>query len=85
MPCKGGDCNYLLTLIVPAHYTRYVPYLASWFLFKDHLRKIIDNQPGRVTISSSQNQLEGNIYCYCCTITDEKDAETVYSQSICAV
>jgi hypothetical protein len=71
---KGGDIDFLL---VVSGTTRYAPYLTGWQQFKDHLRKIVKEQPGWADVYSSQGQRGGEMQGWC-RLRDRKDADAVY-------
>jgi hypothetical protein len=72
---KEGDEDFLL---VVSGTIRCAPYLAGWQEFKDHLRKVIKEQPGWVDVYSSQGQRKGEMQGWC-RLKDREDADAVYS------
>jgi hypothetical protein len=73
---KDGDGDYLL---VVSGTTRYAPYLSGWQEFKDHLRKVVKEQPGWADVYSSQSQRRGEMQGWC-RLRDREDADAVYSK-----
>ncbi|CAN9260450.1 unnamed protein product [Alternaria alternata] len=71
---KEGDEDFLL---VVSGTTRYAPYLTGWQEFKDHLRKVVKEQPGWADVYSSQGQRRGEIQGWC-RLKDREDADAVY-------
>lgn len=71
---KEGDGDFLL---VVSGTTRYAPYLAGWQEFKDHLRKVVKEQPGWANVYSSQGQRKGEMEGWC-RLKDREDADAVY-------
>jgi hypothetical protein len=69
---KPGD--YLLCVSGP---TYYAPYLAGWRDFKDHIRKIVKEQPGWTDTYSMQGR-RGEVQGWC-KLKDREDADAVYS------
>ena len=60
---KEGDEDFLL---VVSGTTRYAPYLTGWQEFKDHLRKVVKEQPGWADVYSSQLvSTQGQGRCRC--------------------
>jgi hypothetical protein len=72
---KEGDEDFLL---VVSGTTRYAPYLTRWQEFKDHLRKVVKEQPGWADVYSSQGQQRGEMQGWC-RLKDREDADAVYS------
>lgn len=72
---KYGDEDFLL---VVSGTTRYAPYLTGWQEFKDHLRKVVKEQPGWADVYSSQGQRRGEMQGWC-RLKDREDADAVYS------
>lgn len=70
-----GDEDFLL---VVSGTTRYAPYLTGWQEFKDHLRKVVKEQPGWADVYSSQGQRRGEMQGWC-RLRDREDADAVYS------
>ncbi|KAG9189701.1 hypothetical protein G6011_06569 [Alternaria panax] len=71
---KEGDEDFLL---VVSGTTRYAPYLTGWQEFKDHLRKVVKEQPGWADVYSSQGQRRGEMQGWC-RLKDREDANAVY-------
>ena len=72
---KESDGDFLL---VVSGTIRYAPYLASWQEFKDHLRKVVKEQPGWAEVCSSQGYRRGEMQGWC-RIRDREDADAVFS------
>lgn len=72
---KEGDGDYLL---VVSGVTRYAPYLVGWQEFKDHLRKVVKEQPGWADVYSSQGHRRGEMQGWC-RLKDREDADAVFS------
>jgi hypothetical protein len=72
---KEGAKDFLL---VVSGTTRYAPYLTRWQEFKDHLRKVVKDQPGWADVYSSQGQRRGEMQGWC-RLKDREDADAVYS------
>src|SRR5690349_17016209 len=72
---KDGDGDFLLVVSGP---TRYAPYLAGWKEFKDHLRRLVREQPGWVDVFSNQSQRRGEKQGWC-RLRDRTDADSAYS------
>jgi hypothetical protein len=75
---KEGDEDFLL---VVSGTTRYAPYLTGWQEFKDHLRKVVKEQPGWADVYSSQGQRRGEMQGWC-RLKYREDADAVYSTSM---
>lgn len=75
---KEGDGDYLL---VVSGVMRYAPYLAGWQEFKDHLRKVVKEQPGWADVYSSQGRRRGEMQGWC-RLKDREDADAVFSMYI---
>ncbi|EUC34993.1 hypothetical protein COCCADRAFT_3734 [Bipolaris zeicola 26-R-13] len=71
---KEGDGDYLL---VVSGVMRYAPYLAGWQEFKDHLRKVVKEQPGWADVYSSQGHRRGEMQGWC-RLKDREDADAVF-------
>jgi len=71
---KYGDEDFLL---VVSGTTRYAPYLTGWQEFKDHLRKVVKEQPGWADVYPSQGQRRGEMQGWC-RLKDREDADAVY-------
>ncbi|CAE7206418.1 hypothetical protein CFE70_008853 [Pyrenophora teres f. teres 0-1] len=71
---KEGEGDFLL---VVSGTTLYAPYLTGWQEFKDHLRKVVKEQPGWVEVYSSQGQRRGEMQGWC-RLKDREDADAVY-------
>jgi hypothetical protein len=74
---KDGDGDFLL---VVSGSTRSAPYLAGWQEFKDHIRKVVKEQPGWVDVYSSQSQHRGEVQGWA-RLRDREDADAAYSTS----
>lgn len=73
---KEGDGDFLL---VVAGLTRFAPYLSGWQEFKDHIRKVVREQPGWVEVYASQSQRRGEMQGWC-RLKDKEDADAAYSE-----
>ncbi|KAH6620482.1 hypothetical protein C7974DRAFT_415687 [Boeremia exigua] len=71
---KESDGDFLL---VVAGLTRYAPYLTGWQEFKDHIRKVVKEQPGWVDVYASQSQRRGEMQGWC-RLKDKQDADAAY-------
>ncbi|KAF3045442.1 hypothetical protein E8E12_004588 [Didymella heteroderae] len=71
---KEGDGDFLL---VVAGLTRFAPYLSGWQEFKDHIRKVVREQPGWVEVYASQSQRRGEMQGWC-RLKDKEDADAAY-------
>jgi len=71
---KDVDGDFLL---VVCGSTRYAPYLAGWQEFKDHLRKVVKEQPGWADVYSSPNQRRNDMQGWC-RLKDAEDADAAY-------
>ncbi|KAF1833787.1 hypothetical protein BDW02DRAFT_622766 [Decorospora gaudefroyi] len=71
---KESDEDFLL---VVSETTRYAPFLTGWQDFKDHLRKVVKEQPGWVDVYSSQSSRRGEMQGWC-RLKDREDADAVY-------
>lgn len=72
---KEEDGDFLL---VVAGLTRFAPYLTGWQEFKDHIRRVVREQPGWVDVYASQSQRRGEMQGWC-RLKDREDAEAAYS------
>lgn len=72
---KEGDGDFLL---VVSGSKRHAPYLSGWQEFKDHLRKVVKDQPGWVEVFPSQNKRRDEMQGWC-RLKDREDADAVYS------
>ncbi|PVH97920.1 hypothetical protein DM02DRAFT_63953 [Periconia macrospinosa] len=70
---KSGD--YLL---VASGQTAYAPYLVGWQEFKDHIRKVVKEQPGWTHVTHAQGQRKGEMQGWC-RLRDREDADAVYN------
>ncbi|KAF1942162.1 hypothetical protein EJ02DRAFT_376236 [Clathrospora elynae] len=64
-------------LLVVSGTTRYAPYLTGWQEFKDHLRKVVKEQPGWADVYSSQGERRGEMQGWC-RLRDREDADAAY-------
>ncbi|KAH7078208.1 hypothetical protein FB567DRAFT_502191 [Paraphoma chrysanthemicola] len=71
---KDGDGDFLLVI---SGSTRYAPYLSGWQEFKDHIRKVVKEQPGWVDVYSSQSQRRGEMQGWA-RLRDMEDADAAY-------
>jgi hypothetical protein len=67
-------------LLVISGLTRFAPYLTGWQHFKDHIRKVVKEQPGWVDVYSSQSQRRGEMQGWA-RMKDVEDADAAYSTS----
>jgi hypothetical protein len=74
---KDADGDFLLVI---SGLTRYAPYLTGWQHFKDHIRKVVKEQPGWVDVYSSQSQRRGEMQGWA-RLKDVEDADAAYSTS----
>jgi hypothetical protein len=72
---KDADGDFLLVI---SGLTRFAPYLAGWQQFKDHIRKVVKEQPGWVEVYSSQSQRRGEMQGWA-RMKDIEDSDTAYS------
>lgn len=73
---KEADGDFLLVICGS---TRHAPYLTGWQEFKDHLRKVVKEQPGWADVYPSQNQRRGEMQGWC-RLRDREDADAAYSK-----
>ncbi|KAF1913714.1 hypothetical protein BDU57DRAFT_319571 [Ampelomyces quisqualis] len=71
---KDGDGDFLL---VVSGSTRSASYLSGWQEFKDHIRKVVKEQPGWVDVYSSQSQRRGEMQGWA-RLRDREDADAAY-------
>ncbi|KAF2031264.1 hypothetical protein EK21DRAFT_63565 [Setomelanomma holmii] len=71
---KDGDGDFLLVI---SGSTRHAPYLSGWQEFKDHIRKVVKEQPGWVDVVSSQSQRRGEMQGWA-RLRDREDADAAY-------
>ncbi|KAH3911130.1 hypothetical protein HBI56_000120 [Parastagonospora nodorum] len=71
---KDGDGDFLLVI---SGSTRSASYLTGWQEFKDHIRKVVKEQPGWVDVYSSQSQRRGEMQGWA-RLRDKEDADTAY-------
>ncbi|KAF2819873.1 hypothetical protein CC86DRAFT_361252 [Ophiobolus disseminans] len=71
---KDGDGDFLLVI---SGSMRHTPYLAGWQEFKDHIRKVVKEQPGWVDVFSSQSQRRGEMQGWA-RLRDREDADAAY-------
>lgn len=64
-------------LLVVCGSTRYAPFLAGWQEFKDHLRKVVKEQPGWANVFSNPSQRRGEMQGWC-RLRDQEDADAAY-------
>jgi len=53
--------------------------LAGWQEFKDHLRKVVKEQPGWADVYSSPNRRRNDMQGWC-RLKDAEDADAAYSE-----
>jgi hypothetical protein len=75
---KDGDGDFLL---VVSGSTRNAPYLSGWQEFKDHIRKVVKEQPGWVDVYSSQTSRPREMQGWA-RLRDKADADAAYSMFI---
>jgi hypothetical protein len=63
---KDGDGDYLLVVS------------GGWQEFKDHIRKVVKEQPGWVDVYASQSQRRGEMQGWA-RLRDREDADAAYS------
>jgi hypothetical protein len=78
---KDADGDFLLVI---SGLTRFAPYLTGWQHFKDHIRKVVKEQPGWVDVYSSQSQRRGEMQGWA-RMRDVEDADAAYSTSRTAI
>jgi hypothetical protein len=71
---KEGDGDFLL---VVAGSIRSAPYLTGWQEFKDHMRKVVREQPGWIDVYASQSQCVGEMQGWC-RLKDREDTDVAY-------
>lgn len=74
---KEGDGDFLLVI---SGSTRHAPYLTGWQEFKDHIRKVVKEQPGWVEVYASRSQKRGEMQVWA-RLRDREDADAAYSMS----
>lgn len=67
---KDSDGDYLLIVSGQA------PYLTDWRYFKDHIRKVVREQPGWSTVY--EGKMQGDMEGWC-RLKDKGDTVSVYS------
>lgn len=72
---KDGDGDFLLVI---SGLIRHAPYLTGWQEFKDHIRKVVKEQPGWVDVHSSQSQRRGEMQGWA-RLRDRDDADAAFS------
>lgn len=65
-------------ILVVSGTTHCAPYLAIWQEFKDHLRKVVNEQPGWVDVYPIQGSRRGEMQGWC-HLKNRKDADALYS------
>jgi hypothetical protein len=70
---KDTDGDYLL---VVSGQLRKAPYLGDWKGFKDHIRKVVKEQPGWSNVC--EGKVRGDMQGWC-RLKDKEDANSVYS------
>ncbi|OAL56955.1 hypothetical protein IQ07DRAFT_23494 [Pyrenochaeta sp. DS3sAY3a] len=71
---KEGAGNFLL---VVSGVIQFAPYLRGWQEYKDHLRRIVREQPGWVDVYPSQSQRRGEMQGWA-RLRDREDADLAY-------
>jgi hypothetical protein len=74
---KEGDGDFLLVISGSA---RDASYLTGWREFKDHIRKVVKEQPGWVEVYASRSQKRGDMEVWA-RLRDKEDADAAYSMS----
>jgi hypothetical protein len=74
---KEGDGGFLLVIWGS---TRHASYLTGWQEFKDHIRKVVKEQPGWVEVYASRSQKRGEMQVWT-RLRDKEDADAAYSMS----
>jgi hypothetical protein len=74
---KEGDGDFLLVI---SGSTRHASYLTGWQEFKDHIRKVVKEQPGWVEVYTSRSQKRGEMQVWA-RLRDREDADAAYSMS----
>jgi hypothetical protein len=74
---KEGDDDFLLVI---SGSTRSSPFLTGWREFKDHIRKIVKEQPGWVDVYSSQSQRRDEMQGWA-RLRDRGNADAAYGKS----
>lgn len=74
---KEGDGDFLLVI---SGSTRNAPYMTGWQEFKDHIRKVVKEQPGWVEVYASRSQKRGEMQVWA-RLRDREDADAAYSMS----
>src|SRR5690349_3607402 len=70
---KEGEGDFLLVVSGLTHFS---PFLAGWQEFKDHVRKVVKEQPGWTdTFPGREGEMQG-----WCKLKDSEDAEAAYSR-----
>ncbi|KAF9734993.1 hypothetical protein PMIN01_06398 [Paraphaeosphaeria minitans] len=70
---KDADGDYLL---VVSGQLRKAPYLADWKAFKDHIRKVVKEQPGWSNVCEGKTR--GDMQGWC-RLKDKEDSNSVYN------
>ncbi|KAL5118370.1 hypothetical protein ACEQ8H_003719 [Pleosporales sp. CAS-2024a] len=71
---KEGDDDFLLVISGSTHNASY---LTGWQEFKDHIRKVVSEQPGWVDVYSSQSQRRGEKQGWA-RLKERDDADAAY-------
>lgn len=66
-------------LLVIAGSIRFAPYLTGWRRFKDHIREIVEGQPGWVDVYASQSQRREEMQGWA-RLKSVGDADAAYSR-----
>jgi hypothetical protein len=74
---KEGNGDFLLVI---SGSTCSSPFLTGWQEFKDHIRKVVKEQPGWVDVYSSQSQRRDEMQGWA-RLRDRGDADAAYSKS----
>jgi hypothetical protein len=72
---KEEDGDFLLVI---SGTTRHAPFLAGWHEFKDHIRKVVKEQPGWADVYASQSQRRGEMQGWA-RLKLREDADATYS------
>jgi hypothetical protein len=72
---EGGDF-----LLIISGSTRHAAYLTGWQEFKDHIRKVVKEQPGWVEVYANRTRKRGEMQVWA-RLRDREDADAAYSAS----
>jgi hypothetical protein len=74
---KEGNGDFLLVI---SGSSLSLPFLTGWQEFKDHIRKVVKEQPGWVDVYPSQSQRRGEMQGWA-RLRDREDIDAAYSMS----